>query len=388
MKVYLCHDTREQVNWGCKATTSSLIDLIISHGGKIIYKSELSKFQTLKVSSSFNFLKKFLKYDSTLRYLIRKFLWNIQKRGGIKSGYVWKYNQFQKLAELITGGFIYQEEYSKMQEADMIIINGEGSIYRNELKGILIFFFAYFASSHLNKICILANHHADLSHPNMYDIAKNVYPTIAKVVFRDPLSMEKYLKLSNNNNFIYGGDAAFKYKCEFDNKYLNYDSNVNEFKYKLDNRYILVGGSSLLMRPDEKIIWPINNYKILIEKLLSLNIQIVLIAADSTDDFFLNPISKDLGLNFIPSSTKVSTAYNILKSARCLITGRWHSGVLASIGGTPVVALSSNSKKMEGLNKIFGFGDVVYDAFNVNKHANEIFFKTKNFILSSKFLFE
>ena len=380
MKVYLCHDTREQVNWGCKATTSCLINLIEKSGGEIIHHQKLSTFQSLKIIPNSNFLKSILPYDSQLRYFIRKFFWNIEKYRRVKNGYVWKFDQFYELADHILRGKVYQTELKKMNEADVIIVNGEGSIYKNELKGILTYFFAYFAAVHLNKPSVLVNHHADLRNANMYEIAKNVYPKLSKVVFRDPVAMNNYKHLTDLDKCLYGGDAAFCYRKEFDNQYLDYDGRASSAICLSEKKFICLGGSSSLMRPDEKVKWPNKSYEILIKKLRNLNLDIVLIGSDNTDDIFLKPLSKKLNLLFYSSSTHVSEAFKILSSASCLISGRWHSAVLASIAGTPTVTLSSNSMKMSGINKIFGLDDDVYEVNDIESSSNAIYEKTKLFL--------
>lgn len=378
MKVFLYQDTRSQINLGCKATTSSLIDMITSNGGKIIHYSDLSEFEGLRIFKKIHFLKKFLLYGSNIRYFLRKFFFFLQEFKKDRLGLNTSFKDFDKLSELILQGKIYQKEYKALKEADVLIVNGEGSIYANQAKGIYCFFWCYFVSVYLKKPTALVNHHSDLKTKTMSELAKNVYPLITNVVFRDKYSMKKAQIFNTMNNFNFAGDAALTYEDQFEKKYLNYSDFSNQIKIYED--YICIGGSSSIMRPDQKNYFLEENFRLLIKKLKSLNLKIVLVSADNTDDFLLKKISKEMKLEFYPSKTNLNKYIKILENARCLISGRWHSAILASRGGTPTVAMSSNSKKMKGFNLLFDLDSDEFDIMNLDKNADNIIAKTKEYI--------
>ena len=78
MKVFLFQDTRFKDNHGCKATSSSLIDLIIKNGGTIIHATTLQEIEGLKIFKNIQFLKNILPYESKIRYFLRSFFFALQ----------------------------------------------------------------------------------------------------------------------------------------------------------------------------------------------------------------------------------------------------------------------------------------------------------------------
>ena len=378
MKVFLYQDTRSQINLGCKATTSSLIDMIISNGDEIIHYSDLSEFVGLRIFKKIHFLKKFLLYGSNIRYFLRKIFFSLQELKKDKLGSNTSFKDFDKLSKLILQGKIYQKEHKALKEADVLIVNGEGSIYADQAKGIYCFFWCYFVSVYLKKPTALVNHHSDLKTNIMLELAENVYPLINSVVFRDQYSMKKAQIFNTMNNFSFAGDAAFTYEDQFEKKYLNYADCSNLIKIHED--YICVGGSSSIMRPDQKNYFLEENFKLLIKKLMSLNLKIVLVSADNTDDFLLKKISDEMKLEFYSSKTGLNEYIKILENARCLISGRWHSAILASRGGTPTVAMSSNSKKMKGFNLLFDLNSDAFNIMSLEKNGDHIVAKTAEYI--------
>ena len=113
---------------------------------------------------------------------------------------------------------------------------------------------------------------------------------------------------------------------------------------------------------------------------MSLNLKIVLVSADNTDDFLLKKISDEMKLEFYSSKTGLNEYIKILENARCLISGRWHSAILASRGGTPTVAMSSNSKKMKGFNLLFDLNSDAFNIMSLEKNGDHIVAKTAEYI--------
>ena len=134
------------------------------------------------------------------------------------------------------------------------------------------------------------------------------------------------------------------------------------------------------MRSDQKQISPYKPYKLLIEKLLQLDIKLILISADITDDFLFNKLSKKFKIEYYSSKTNINSYIQILENARCLITGRWHSSILAARGGTPIVTMKSNSKKMIAFNELFELEPREFDIMQNKNDVEDIIIKVKDYL--------
>ena len=60
---------------------------------------------------------------------------------------------------------------------------------------------------------------------------------------------------------------------------------------------------------------------------------------------FLNEVARLTNTKITSNQTNILFGMSVLANAQCYVSGRWHPSILASIGGTPCVMLSSNSHK-------------------------------------------
>jgi polysaccharide pyruvyl transferase WcaK-like protein len=101
-----------------------------------------------------------------------------------------------------------QFELGKIANCDVVIINGEGSIYKAVLKCRYILYFAYIAKKIFAKKVYLINHSADIS--AVKDIARKVYPILDGVAVREPVSYRELLNVGIHNA-IQAPDAVFSF---------------------------------------------------------------------------------------------------------------------------------------------------------------------------------
>ncbi len=120
-----------------------------------------------------------------------------------------------------------------------------------------------------------------------------------------------------------------------------FERRARDLPTAVDGPYVLVGGGSRAARH-----WPaaIEAYVRLVEGMKSLGLPILL-APGCNGDLFLADVSARTGTPMIPIETPALAAGALLANARVFVSGRWHPSIMASAGGTPCVFMGSNSHK-------------------------------------------
>jgi polysaccharide pyruvyl transferase WcaK-like protein len=260
-------------------------------------------------------------------------------------------------------------------EADLMMIHGDGSMVGNERMARAELFLAYLAKTHFKKPVIIVNHTADFDHPNLQQIAQEVYPLFDDVVFRDSLSAERCRHFCNGR---VAADSAFLFKPISMDSWLPvsqrptfFDVWPDEAQFDPAEPYICIGGSSIYHYAESYDAE--RGFSQLINHIRSIySGQIVLTASDARDQTIYRPIAKRLNLPLVGVSTPVQQAVDIVGNAQVYIGGRWHPSIFSLRGGTPVVPLSSLTFKMEALAEMAGLSSVVFDALDLEHEKSAI----------------
>ena len=109
----------------------------------------------------------------------------------------------------------------------------------------------------------------------------------------------------------------------------------------LTSPYLVLGGGS---RAAKNPVLATERYIALAGALKALGLPIVL-APGCGGDLFLRGVAKATGLPMLLLETPIASVAAALAGARVMVSGRWHPSILASLGGTPTVFLGSNSHK-------------------------------------------
>lgn len=380
---FLVNDSRGQNNWGCQATTGALLDLASQKGLELVGSAghdphvDGSPIKRLGVE----LLRSYPAADRTVRSIARE----LERRRGVRVGRPQKLDDFQRVAERIDCGELWHRGLlEQMTSADAVLVNGEGSVYGTESKGFEELFFAWYAKTRLKKPVAMVNQTMDLSDAAMRRAAEETLPLLDDVSFREPVSLRKNLDLlPDGTPHQVVPDAAFSRRSWTRDEIGAWALEPGFFgvfgyaleTFRFEDPYVAVTGSSAVNRPgaaagDRRLL--ATEYAMLLSKLSRLGRQILLLAPDLTDLQFLAPLAKELRLPLVPTSVPLSLAHALLANADCLIGGRWHPGVLASSGGTPLVATTANTSKTTGLLEMLDLPPRVYPADSVGELADQI----------------
>lgn len=242
-------------------------------------------------------------------------------------------------------------------DLDLVIINGEGSIYDSQPKGLNIFKCIKLLHSKKSSLKFLfLNSTYDLSSNQMLEKLNECKNFVSLFTAREPVSLSN-MKKAGVNNIILQPDFIYqKYKTE-------------------EPKGIVIGGNSNYYRGDRKTFDAISAYTNLINKLKkSTDEEITLYASGDEEVRWLFEISKKTNTKLLTVyNTDYKTAHQILASAKLSISGRYHPSIMSLTGSTPCYFISANNCKMKGTHELFYEDDSNFsNSHDLDKDTNKI----------------
>ncbi len=249
------------------------------------------------------------------------------------------------------GGPQAAEFLSMARDADIVVYNGENSIYRNTGEGRHGLFLMWIAKTRLQKPTCIVNHTAHLDEvlPVMPAIVKLVYPELDLVAVREPRSLDN-LKDHGIRNAVLFPDIVFAHDPD------TTDSEpVDRWRREVglgDDPYFCLSGSGLLMsmaRPT----WD-GEVAELVRALQTLVPRAVLMAKDPWCAG-LEEVARRTGAAFFGPEHGFPELWPLLERASFLVTGHFHYAIMGAMVGCPFVPLSVNNHKMQGVCEHLGW---------------------------------
>lgn len=371
MKVLFVNDSTSSSNWGDRAAAVSLRQMIRALGGRIIrsvteedlWRStfdhpdiELPEEVVAKESSR-DQLKLFV---PPVVFRTRRKLLHLDDHPA-QQFIPQTWDDFGPASERVRHetGFGWPDLLQAMEDADVVVIHGASlHAHGNTIIQRTILFLAYLAKTRYSTPVVLANHTADLSSADLLRVARNVYPLVDDAIYRDPISAERWSKVLGGH---YAPDTAFWFEpapretwLPFAGRPTYFDVWPDEAAFDPSEPFVCLGGSS---RFHERKDWEslLKGYETLVLRLReAYSGTILLLASADLDQLPFRTLASRLHLPIIGVNTPVQQAVDILGSADAYIGGRWHPSIFAIRGGTPLIALSSQTFKMQALATLAG----------------------------------
>jgi polysaccharide pyruvyl transferase WcaK-like protein len=389
-QVYLVNDTSLNLNWGSRATTYKLRQMLSRVGAEVTHSLPLYQLShlTWEARPATANMSKQLRGLATgypVSKLASVFLNNTTRF--LPEVIPARWSEFEVFAKRVMAERILTEVKTALSSCDVVVINGEGGIFGNQRESRAILFTAYLAKKFFDKPVTLVSHSADIRQSVLQEIAEHVYPLLDDVVFREKKSQQLCAPFKAGK---LAADVTFDYQPAPDEAWLKVASRPGYFHTfpeasgEFDPRkpYVCVGGSSIYFRKDRPNFNPAPSFSKLCQRLQYDIGQVVLTASAEADLPLLEPIAKTLKLPLIRPELSPQQAVDLLGHATAYIGGRWHSSIFAATGGTPIITLAAHTFKVAALNEQLGLEHPPYNPLTLEQ-AIEPILKQLNFYLGN-----
>lgn len=388
IKIVYVGDNRNRGNFGCRATSTALSQLIEKNHTIVGVVS--GKYTNIDTGNLF-FYKYFPK--SIYKFLGKLKKWEYVKQGFYLFAKMIKKNKYlfsnfdfvsydldksiDNLIKCLPANICLKEMDLRNYDFDALVVNGEGSFifatppWRECLVEAMLM---HWALKMNKKVYYLNGMFSDdpysESNKRTLKIVNDVLCKCQVVQVREGYSLNYARKNFSTSRMVFLPDALFTWydyvndahKIEH-GKYIigpsgatnSSFSNIFDFK----ESYICVAGSSSIMSIlAGNTKHAIEVYSSLVNALkekIKMNIFLVEVCEG---DRFLREVSHITKTPLIPMDTPILSAAKILANAKVFVSGRYHPAILASLGGTPCVFMSSNSHKTRSIQELLKYDEI------------------------------
>lgn len=359
-KVLYVGDNTDTPNWGCRATSQALYEIISQN---VTVTDVIRRNNILSCFRDTCFCLDVVEYYERIRK-----------------------NDYQ-----------YAELKKRIMNVDAVVLNGEGSfIFRNPPRYdlhiylcILLLCIEYRTSFYVLNAMFTDGTGYEKNNKLLNDTIR-ILGHASLVSSRDPVSFA-YLKQYDKTGSIplkYIPDALFSWYELFDEKkdlfktmltYSKYSKafdqedvlGANEFDFTKD--YIILSGNSYVSAYSAKGIEAFTVLASELKKAFEKKNIFIYLAECCVGDNFLRQVSKNTGIPIVNVENNIYFEAAILQQALCFVSGRYHPSILASLGGTSCVYMGSNSHKTASLQEVLQLDKVqVYDPIPSAKEVENI----------------
>lgn len=380
-------DNRVRGNYGCRATSTALSQIIREsneitgvitgrytnfYPGPLVFSRKYPSALYRKFGNN--------KHWDQLRKAI--YMWHKVRRHGKKPFLYSKYDfistnldqSIENLIKCLPANSHIAEYDLRQYDFDALVVNGEGSfIFATPpwRESLIILMLIRWAQKMGKKVFFLNSMFSDdpysQQNTEVLGLANDILSKVDYVSVREEESLEyarnnlpdvdchlipdalfTWYPLINDGHIIENGKYYMGHSTECDNFYESLD---------FTKPYICVSGSSapaVTVEPSRTTEMFIR----LVSRLRQETALNIFLVNACEGDAFLEDVGVATGCPVIALDTPIVAAAKILANARLYVTGRYHPGIMASLGGTPCVFMSSNSHKTHSLQALLGVSEV------------------------------
>lgn len=376
--VFYVNDTSSVPNWGSQATTLALRKMVLDAGFRIAHTKYETGLRQVEANPH-------LSLSSYLPDVIRGALGGVARADPARLYKSFKdvadvvprrYEQFESYAEAALNDGVYEFEKGAIDSADVVLINVEGLMFRSSSRCTRsLLFIAYLATEYYDTECVITNVTLDSHDEYLLDMVESLFPRVDEVVFREPVSAERYGHLCDT--YRIAADPVFYLPDEpGQGKQFASDGegtlDVRPYSttgFDPSKPYICVAGSSIFQTEST---YPVDGYESLCRELKEVCPQVLLTVSARADEHLLAPVAERMGLDMVGLNLSVRDSLDLLANASLYVGGRYHPTIFSLKGGVPIIPFSANTHKIEGLLDLVGLDAEVFDPFSLPRTAGRI----------------
>ncbi len=290
-------------------------------------------------------------------------------------------DDFQKYAADVKAGRILTGVAQGLQNCDVVFLNGENFIRPDTLKGRMLLFIAWLAKTVFEKPCILSNHSVDLSDDeDLGKIVSEVYPLLDQVHFREQRSWDIAAHLVDRTRRKLIPDVAWAVPAAPLKDWAGLASRTGHFSSWPDSAenfnpsrpYITLCASSVFSMPRYQNLDVAPVFMKLVKRLRDEVAPVLLTAPCVPEVKIMRQLHAKYRVPLLGNQLPVRQAVDVIGNAAAHIGGRWHLGIFAATGGTPLVAMGANNHKMHSLMRQLNLDEPVFDALELEQNIDAI----------------
>jgi polysaccharide pyruvyl transferase WcaK-like protein len=242
-----------------------------------------------------------------------------------------------------SGGPGANELLRRFEGADLIILNGEGSVYRTNLSAIRELFLAWLCKSRLGIPTVFVNatvHLTDVM-PILPAMVRKTFPLLDAVSVREPRSLKNLAQYAPAVDVRLIPDSAFAL-CPADAR----DTTISELiRARIgDAPYFCFDPGPMPI--DHRGGRQSALYQ-LISALRRVAPEVVFVRSDPADRY-VERIAEETNSLYVDTTANYREWMTVVRDAEFVVTGRYHNPILAAIMGCPSITLASSSHKVHG----------------------------------------
>ena len=238
---------------------------------------------------------------------------------------------------------------ARLSGADVVVLNGEGSLYRTNLSAIRELFLAWFARTQLNIPTLFLNGlvHLTLVMPILPAMLRKTFAVLDGVAVRDPFSLRNLSEFAPSRLARFVPDSAYALDYSGQKSPRSAEEVISRFEGQ--DYFCFDPGS---MPIDHKYGKRSSLYQ-LITKLKQTGLRAVVVASSPMEGY-AEQLARDTDSAFFPLQASYLDLMALLAKANFQVTGRYHNPILGAIVGCPSISIATTSHKNHGTCEVLG----------------------------------
>jgi hypothetical protein len=340
----LVNDTRTQTNMGCYTTTNELLRGCQAAG--------------IHVDHTITLIELSLLADQLF------------SRGTLES-----YGNFEDFLSRFVSRPEFHAYRKLLAKHRVLIVNGEGSFYDRQRKGLILCILIVYAKRFCGSIVHCINHSADLHDDLMRRWVYQAYLSCDTIAVREHLSLSRLPEEFRCFDVRLVPDAAYAVVDHAETASVDLFLGADQlFARPVRQPYVVVSGTSSIFRGDREGFF--NHHVLAFNSLLcaimAKGFKVVLLVSDNTDYKLLRQAAIEFDLPLVSPTAPVEAVLTLFRDATAFISGRWHTSIIAACAGCPSILGDANFFKTSALHESYRYPWPMFDYRNLENDNAKI----------------